>query len=77
MIGAGAYYGGYPYGYYDDGYGYDDYAYGDDGYSSYGAASGGGSDDAYCSQRFRSYDPAQRDLSGLRWRPASLPVNGR
>jgi hypothetical protein len=40
-------------------YGYD---YGDPDY--YAAAPGGGSDDAYCSQRFKSYDPASGTYLG-------------
>jgi hypothetical protein len=64
LIGAAPYYG--------YGYDYDDYAYGD-GYDddSYVAAPayGGDGDDAYCAQRFRSYDPGSgtyRGYDGLR-----------
>jgi hypothetical protein len=55
----GALIGAAPY-YYGSGYGYDDYAYADDGYDDgYVAAPayGGDRDDAYCLQRFQSYDP--------------------
>jgi hypothetical protein len=58
-IGAGAYYGAYGNGY--NGYG----GYYGDGYSAYGSSSGG--DDsavAYCTQRFRSYDPASGTYLG-------------
>jgi hypothetical protein len=43
--------GGYPYGAYayDDGY--------DEAYAAVPSYGRGGSDDAYCAQRFRSYDP--------------------
>jgi hypothetical protein len=71
------YYGGYPGYAYGPGYGYGDtYAY-DPGYSyapaptfGYGqvyAAQGyamGGRDDAYCAQRYRSYDPASGTYLG-------------
>ncbi len=56
----GALIGSAPY-YYGSGYGYDDYAYGGDGYGRRLCrvpAYGGGGDDAYCAQRFKSYDPA-------------------
>ena len=72
-------YRGYPPGYayapgygYDDAYGYEpDYAYGTaPGYTyspgyAYGQGYGtGGRDDAYCAQRYRSYDPASGTYLG-------------
>lgn len=63
------YYGGYGYGYGPGYYGYTDPGYVvDNGYADNGyvddepvvavpSASGGDSDDAYCRQRYRSYDP--------------------
>ena len=54
----GALIGAAPY-YYGSGYGHDDYAYSGDGYEDgYAAvpAYGGDRDDAYCVQRFQSYD---------------------
>ena len=66
---AQGYYGGYDgygYGYPGYGYGYDyspgySYSPGYTGYAyspGYTTGYGGDSDDGYCSQRFRSYDPA-------------------
>jgi len=52
--------------YYYGGYGYGPYAY-DDGYDeAYAAAPGygGGRDDAYCAQRFKSYDPSSGTYLG-------------
>jgi hypothetical protein len=70
-------YGGYPYAYGDYGYadyGYDGYAYDDGyGYGAYAAAPADDSgyaaapvanDEAYCEQRFRSYDPASGTYLG-------------
>jgi BA14K-like protein len=71
-----AYYPGYGYG-----YGYDyapGYAY-SPGYTGYAYSPGyttgysGGSDDAYCSQRFRSYDPASGTYMGYDGRRHSCP----
>jgi hypothetical protein len=59
----GGYYGGYGYdnGYYG-GYGYDS-GYYDTGY--YGSSAGYSSDaSAYCSQRFKSYDPSSGTYLG-------------
>ena len=69
------YYGNYGYGNYGyDNYAYDDsypnYAYDnggyDEGYGSYAAApvAGEDRDDAYCAQRFQSYDPASGTYLG-------------
>jgi hypothetical protein len=73
LIGGATYaYGGYPYGYGDADYGYDDHAY-DDGYAAYAEAPIGygayaeapvANDEAYCEQRFRSYDPASGTYLG-------------
>ena len=60
----GALIGGASYGY---GYGgpyYDDYSYGVYDDDVYAAEPAGSSDDAYCSQRFRSYDPASGTYLG-------------
>jgi len=77
------------YGYYDGyayapGYGYDyapGYAYGPAGYNDYAYAPGyttgpaysGGDSDAYCSQRFRSYDPSSGTYMGYDGRRHSCP----
>jgi hypothetical protein len=56
---AAPYYRGY-------GYGYGPYAY-DDGYDEVYAAApayGGGGDEAYCAQRFKSYDPSSGTYLG-------------
>jgi hypothetical protein len=68
LIGSPPYYygGAYPYRAYDDGYGYDNYAYAVGGYEAYGAAPAyvGEGDDAYCAQRYRSYDPRSGTFLG-------------
>lgn len=70
-LATGALIGGAAYGYGAD-YGYDDYAY-DDGYGVYAEAPEGygayaqapvANDEAYCEQRFRSYDPASGTYLG-------------
>ena len=72
-IGSAPYWGG-GYGYddyayspgysFDDGYAYDDGgAYADDGYAAAPAASSD-SDDQYCMQRYKSYDPASGTYLG-------------
>jgi hypothetical protein len=71
-------YPGYAYGYDDNAYGYDPgYTYAPGGYAprysydqspgyAYGQSyAGGGRDDAYCSQRYRSYDPASGTYLGF------------
>jgi hypothetical protein len=75
--GYGAY--GYPYdsyAYYPGyGYGYDyapTYSY-SPGYNAYAYSPGGDSDDAYCSQRFRSYDPSSGTYMGYDGRRHSCP----
>src|SRR5262245_22730364 len=77
----------YGYNYYDD-YAYDPgYSYGPSGYNSYNydyapggysygpgySYSAGGNDDAYCSQRFRSYDPASGTYLGYDGQRHSCP----
>ena len=79
------YYDNYAYG---PGYAYaPGYAYGPAGYNDYayalgpayapgytaGPAYNGGGDDAYCSQRFRSYDPSSGTYMGYDGRRHSCP----
>ena len=65
---------GYGYGYdYAPGYSYSP-AYSGYAYSpGYTTGYGGGSDDGYCSQRFRSYDPASGTYMGYDGRRHSCP----
>ena len=78
------YYDGYAYAPGSYGYGYDyapGYAYGPAGYNDYAYAPGyttgpaysGGDSDAYCSQRFRSYDPSSGTYMGYDGRRHSCP----
>ena len=58
--------------------GYNDYAYAPGpayapGYAAGPAYNGGGDDDAYCSQRFRSYDPSSGTYMGYDGRRHSCP----
>ena len=76
-----AYYPSYGYGYPGYGYGYDyspgySYSPGYTGYAyspGYTTGYGGDSDDGYCSQRFRSYDPASGTYRGYDGRRHSCP----
>jgi hypothetical protein len=62
-----------PYGYYGYGYPYYGYGYAPYAYGGAYAASPSGSAHAYCSQRFRSYDPASGTYLGYDGRRHPCP----